>query len=1017
MKSKLLLIAFMLVSSFCFAQNVEVSGQVNEAATGLPIPGVNVAVKNSTLGTITDIDGNYTLTVPSGSTLVFSYIGFDNFEKVVTSNENLTVALKENAKTLDEVVVIGYGTQRKKEVTGAVSTVSAQTLEKLRPVKIEQALQGTVSGVNVTSTSGSPGAGLTISIRGIGTNGNNNPIAIIDGYQGELGLLNPSDIETITVLKDAQAAIYGTIGANGIILVTTKKGRKNQKTQVSYNVYTGFQETTRTLPTLNATEYAALLNESYANGGQTLPYPNLSGLGTGTDWQDQVFSKGVPVISHDLTASGGSDKITYSIGASHVDQDGIVGEDKADFVRNTARMALGADISEKLKMNANIIYTQFDRRTLSENGLGSVLFNALNVPATLTPRDEITGEYTLVPSTTGFGAEIINPLAQMENTYNKYNYKKINGTFGLDYELIKGLKVTGRMGFNSANSKSKSFGKQVQYGQTLGDKVFDVQRSSVTQGAVNDNSYTFDLFVTYVKSFADAHNFTFTAGNTIYKEWGNGLTATGFDVPNNDWHYADIGLTTGFQNSKTNSSYTYDERRLSYFARMQYDYKGRYLLSGMIRRDTSTKFGPENTVAYFPSATAGWIISDESFFNKSSLLNFAKLRVSYGSLGNDQIRPNGYVSLLGGESTYVFNNTLVNGTATGQVANPNLKWEEAKKFDVGADLNFFNDKLTLVADYFVDTREDLLIDAIPVSGIIGIGAPGASPPTANAGSVKNYGFELAVGYKTAVSENFNIEANYNVTFLKNKVTQVNNGTGFVPGGSFGLNEQPSRMEVGKPMGYFYGYQMEGIFQNQAEIDAAPSQVGLGSTSVSPGDIRFKDVNGDNQITAADRTDLGNPIPNAVMGFNLTLNYKGFDFTSYVFASLGNDMIRAYERNVPNGNRLNYVLDRWTGEGTSNSVPRVTTGATNNALFSSYYVEDASYCRIQNVQLGYSIKPELLGNAVSRARLYIGVNNLYTFTKYRGYDPSASSGAPIGSGIDYGFYPVPRTYMIGANINF
>lgn len=1011
MKSKLLLIAFMLVSAFCFAQDVEISGQVNEAATGLPIPGVNVAVKNTTMGTITDIDGKYSLKVPTGATVVYSYIGFETLEKVITAAGEVTVSLKDGAKTLDEVVVIGYGSQKKKEVTGAVSTVSAETLDKLRPVKIEQALQGTVAGVNVTSTSGSPGAGLTISIRGIGTNGNNNPVAIIDGYQGELGLLNPSDIESITVLKDAQAAIYGTIGANGIILVTTKKGRKNQKPTVSYNVYTGFQETSRKLPTLNATDYAALLNESYANGGQPLPYPNLSGLGKGTNWQDQVFSKGVPIISHDMTVSGGSDKITYSVGASHIDQEGIVGENKSGFLRNTARMSLGADITDKLKMNGNIIFTQFDRKTLSENALGSVLFNALNVPATLSPRDA-NGDYTLVPNTTGFGAEIINPLAQIDNTYNSYNYKKINGTFGLDYEIIKGLKITGRMGFNSANSKSKSFAKQVSYG----GKVYDVPRSSVTQGAVNDNSYTFDLFITYVKSIAGAHNFTFTAGNTIYKEWGNGLSATGYDVPNNDWHYADIGLTTGIQNSKTNSSYTYDERRLSYFARLQYDYKGRYLVSGMLRRDESTKFGPNNTVAYFPSVTGGWIMSEEPFFGKSSTLNFAKLRASYGSLGNDQIRNNGYVSLLGGEATYVFNNTLVNGTATGQVANPNLKWEAAKKFDVGTDLNFFNDKLTIVADYFIDTRKDLLIDNIPVSGIIGIGAPGASSPTANAGTVRNAGFEFAIGYKNKISEDFSISANYNVTFLKNKVLAVNNGTGFVPGGTFGLSEQPARMEVGKPMGYFYGYQMQGIFQNQAEVDAAPSQTGLG-TAAQPGDIRFKDVNGDGVITAADKTNLGNPIPNAVMGFNLTVNYKNFDLTSYVFASIGNDMIRAYERNVPNGNRLSYVLDRWTGEGTSNSVPRVTTGATNNALFSSYYVEDASYCRIQNLQLGYSLKPELFGNVFSRARLYVGVNNLYTFTKYRGYDPSASSGAPIGSGIDYGFYPVPRTYMVGANINF
>jgi TonB-dependent starch-binding outer membrane protein SusC len=1017
MKSKLFAIAFTLISAFCFAQDAEISGRVTEAATGDPLPGVSVVVKNSSTATVTDLDGNFSITVPEGSILEFSSIGYTTFEKVVTASETITVSLETAVESLEELIVIGYGSQRKKEVTGAVSTVSAETLDQLRPVKIEQALQGTVSGVNVTSTSGSPGANLSIRIRGIATNGDANPVVIIDGYQGELGLLNPSDIETITVLKDAQAAIYGTVGANGVILVTTKKGRKNQKPQISYNVYTGFQETTRVLPTLNATEYAALLNESYAANGQALPFPNLSGLGTGTNWQEEVFSSNAPIFSQDITFSGGAEKISYSVGGSRVEQEGIVGGPKANFLRNTARMALTAELTDKLKMNGNVIYTQFDRTNLNENTLGSVLFNAINISPVLTPYDE-SGAYTLVPNDVGYGTEIINPLAQIENTYNSYNFKKINGTFGLDYNIIDGFTLTGRIGFNSSTDRGKAFAKEVYYG----GKIYDVTRSSVTQSASNFNDYTFDLFGTYQKTIAENHNITATLGMTVFKTYGQNVSATGFDVPYNSWEYADISLANGLNEAKSTSSYTYDDRRLSYFGRVQYDYKGRYLLSAMLRRDMSTKFGPGNSVAYFPSVTAGWVLSDESFFagnneGAKNIISFAKLRASYGELGSDLIGSNLYRSLLTGEATYVFNGQLVNGVATGTVVNPNVKWEIAKKFDVGADVNFFNDKLTLVADYFIDTRDDLLIPNIPVSGIIGVGAPGAGSPTVNAGSVRNSGFELALGYKTDIIEGMELDANYNVTFLKNEVTAVNNGTGFYPGGTFGLSEQPSRMEVGQPMGYFYGYQMEGVFQNQEEITNAPSQAGLGSQVTSPGDIRFRDVNGDGIINTDDRTNIGDPIPNATMGLNLTLRYKGFDLTAYAFASLGNDMVRAYERNVPNGNRLNYILDRWTGEGTSNTVPRVTTGATNNTVFSSYYVEDASYLRIQNLQLGYSINPEWLGNVVTKTRIYVAVNNLYTFTKYRGYDPSASSGAPIGSGIDYGFYPVPRTYMIGANINF
>jgi TonB-linked SusC/RagA family outer membrane protein len=1015
MKHKILLIAFLLISAMGFSQTVEISGTVLDATLGIPLPGVNVVVRNSSQGTTTDFDGKFTLTaIPSGTTIEFTYIGYSIFEyKASASQTNLSISLEENTNSLDEVVIIGYGSQKKREVTGAVSVVDSKTLEILKPVRIEQALQGTVSGVNVTSQSGSPGAALDIRIRGIATNGENRPTTIIDGYVGELGLLNPNDIESITVLKDAQAAIYGTIGANGVILVTTKTGKKNSKTKISYNSYTGFQESSRIMPLLNATEYGLLLNESYANGGNPIPYPNVSGLGRGTNWQKEVFSTGVPIINHDISVSGGSDKITYAISGSHLDQEGIIGEQKSGFLRNTARISLGADVSEKLKLKTNVIYTSFNRKTLNENGLGSVLFNALNTPATLNPFDA-NGNFTLVPSTTGLGTEIINPLAQIANTNNDYNFKKLNGNIGLDYTVIEGLVISSNMGFNTSNSKSRDFAKLISYG----GKVFDVPRSSVTQGAVNDNNYSFDLFATYTKKLGENHNFVATVGNTIFKEWGNGLTATGYDVPNNSWDFADISLTTGVLEAKTNSSYVYDERRLSYFGRMQYDFKGKYLLSGMLRRDASTKFGPANRVGYFPSFTAGWILSDENFFGTDKLVNFAKLRASYGTLGNDQIPNNGYLGLLSGEATYVFDGSIVNGTATGQTPNPNLKWEEARKFDVGLDLNLFNDKLSIVTDYFIDTRADLLIPNIPVSGINGTYAPGASAPTLNAGTVRNSGIEFAVDYKTNFSNEFTMSLGYNVTFLENKVLEVNNGTGFIDGGAFGV-AQPviSRMEVGRPIGYFYGYKTDGIFQTQAEVDAHPSQTALGAAA-SPGDLKFQDLNGDGVIDVNDRTNLGDPIPTATMGFNLQMNYKNFDFSAYTFASVGNDMVRNYERTLSDVNRSTYVLDRWTGAGSTNTTPRLTTEATANTVFSDYFVEDASYLRIQNIQLGYTLNSDYSQKAgITKLRLYAAVNNLYTFTKYKGFDPSASNGNPIGGGIDYGFYPVPRTFILGLNINF
>ncbi len=1011
MKPKLLLMVLLLFTSFAFSQTFDVNGTVLDAS-GLSLPGVNVKVKTSSQSTTTDFDGSFKLSgLTKGTVIVLSYIGFRT-QEVAVSGTKITVKMADDAKSLDEVVVIGYGSQKKREVTGAVSVVDSKTIEALKPVKVEQALQGTVSGVNVTSQSGAPGAGLDIRIRGIATNGENRPTAIIDGYVGDLSLLNPNDIETITVLKDAQAAIYGTIGANGVILITTKMGKRNSKAKLSYNTYTGFQETSRKLPTLNATEYALLLNESYANAGQGVKYPNATGFGKGTDWQDEVFGKGVPIINHDLSISGGSEKITYAVSGSHLDQEGIVGGNKSGFLRNTARVAVGADVTDRLKFKTNVIYTYFTRKTLNENGLGSVLFNALNIPATISPYDA-DGNFTVIPRD-GLGNEIINPLAQIANTYNQYNYKKINGNFGLDYKIFKGFVLSGNIGFNTSNSESKTFAKQVSYG----DKVFDIKQSSVTQGAVNDNDYSFDLYGTYTKKIGEDHNLVGTLGTTVFKTWGNGLSATGYDVPYNSWEFADLSLITTIPKVLTNGSYNYDQRRLSYFGRFQYDYKGKYLLSAMIRRDASTKFGPDNKIAYFPSFTGGWVVSDENFFGEPKIINFLKLRASYGTLGNDQIGDYRYLSQLSGEATYVFDDELVSGRSEGVLANPNVKWEEAKKFDVGVDMNLLDNKISVVADYFIDTRKDLLIPGIAVTGIGGIGAPGAGAPTINAGTVRNSGFEFAIDYKEKFSDAFSMSVAYNVTFLKNEVLEVNNETHYIERGAFSVGQQaPTRMEEGKPIGYFYGYKTDGIFQNQAEVDAHPSQQALGADAV-PGDLRFVDTNGDGVVNSNDRTNIGDQIPTATMGFNLQLNYKNVDFAVYTYASLGNDLIRNYERNLSDVNRLDYVLDRWTGEGTSNSTPRVTTGATANSVFSDYYVDDASYWRIQNVQVGYTLDPKVVQKAgITKLRLYVGANNLYTFTKYKGFDPGASTGDPIAGGIDYGFYPIPRTYLLGLNLNF
>lgn len=1012
MKYNFLLILILVISGFTHAQITELKGTVKDKETGFPIMDVSVSTSDLLQEVLTDDEGNFTITnLNPGAVLLISAIGYESLEYQVGNQTFIQVLLTPDTATLlEDAVVIGYGTQTRKEVTGAVSVISSETIEDLRPIKTEQALQGTVAGVYVSSGSGSPGANLDIRIRGIGTNGNNAPTVIIDGFVGDLSNINPNDIESLTVLKDAQAAIYGTIGANGVILVTTKKGRKNQKTSVNYNTYYGFQETSRKLPLLNSTEYALLLNEAYANAGQNLPFPEIgSTLGVGNDWQDEVFDLAT-IMSHELSIAGGGEKLAYTLSASNLDQDGIVGKDKSGFKRNTARVSLSGDLSEKWKFNTNLNYIDLRRKTLNENGIGSVLFNALNAPPTLSVYDN-EGAFTLFPG--GLGNEIINPLAQINDTYNQYAYRKITGMFDLNYEIIEGLNLTGRIGFNSANDDSRVFYPIVDYG----GKVFDNPRSRVTQSKSNFYDYTLDFFGEYNKKIGD-HSLTATLGTSYFREWGDNLTATGYDIPANSWENADISLGTGYLEGIPVSSYNYIHKRLSYFGRIQYNFKGRYLLSGMIRRDESLRFGPERSVGWFPSVTAGWIISEEEFFDNTGVVNFMKLRGSWGKLGNDLIDNFLYRSLLTGEATYVFNGSLVQGAATGPIPNLEVGWEESEKFDVGLDINFFNNKLTFVADYFIDRRHDLLISDIPVSGIIGAGAPGASLPTLNAGSVENKGFEFALNYKDKLGGNWGVSIGYNVTFLDNKVLEVNNGTEYIEGGAFGIGQlAPARMEVGQPMGYFYGYQTAGIFQNQQEIDNHADQSTLGAAA-SPGDLRFVDQNGDGKITSEDRVNIGDPIADITMGLNLQVNFKNIDLMAFAYASIGNDMIRNYERNNPDVNRLNYVLDRWHGEGTSNSTPRVTTGATNNNLFSDYFVEDASFLRIQNVQLGYTFGERFMNSTfIKTLRIYAAVNNLYTFTKYRGFDPAATSGSAIGGGIDYGFYPMPRTYMLGLNVKF
>jgi TonB-linked SusC/RagA family outer membrane protein len=1014
MRKKITFLLFALSTIFAFSQTLNVKGVVKDAVTGETLPGVSVVIKGTSIGTETNFDGVFNLAnVKQGATLVFNYLGKKPKEVVVTTT-SITVSLEDAAEALEEIVVIGYGTQRKKEVTGAVTVISSATIDDLQPTRIEQALQGQVAGVNITTSSGSPGAAANIRIRGISTNGDSRPLILLDGRVIEdLSVVNPSDIESINILKDAAAGIYGVRAANGVILVTTKSGRKNTAFVSTLNTYVGFQQTTREIPLLNATEYALLANEAFAANGEPLPFTSVAGLGQGTNWQRQAFES-APIYSIDYTLNKGTEKSTYSLGLSVLDQDGIVGLDKSNFNRRNIRFNFDTEITDKLKFTSSTIFTNTNKRNLSENVLGSVLFNALNMPPII-PVFQANGEFSRPPAT-GTGIEVANPLAQVDNAQNRTGVNKISGSYGLNYKINSDFSAETRYQANYAISNTNTFNPLFTYGN---GNVFNVDQSTFTNFKQNFFDYTFDAFLKYEKIFNEKHDVKLMVGTSVFQTIGrfeNILTSTATGTTLNDFILGTPVLNGDglqiFKNNNNGSNLAFDSRLLSYFGRFQYAYDGKYLFSAVVRRDGSSNFGPKNKFGFFPTASLGWIASEEDFLKESSVISFLKVRASYGIIGNDRIPGFRFLSILNGEAEYVFNNQLVQGIAVGPVANPEIRWEKQIPLDIGLDIELFN-KVSITADYFKKRTEDLLVSA-QTSGIIGVAAPGSSVPVINAGTVENEGLEFSIGYKETVSEDFKFNINYNFTTLRNNVTFVGNATGIIEGGSFGVGQEPpSRMEAGFPIGYFYGYKTAGIFQTQADVDTHATQL-----NAAPGDLRFVDTNGDGVIDADDRTYIGDPIADITMGLNFSFNYKRFDFNAYAFASIGNEIVRNYERNLPLTNRPTYFLDRWTGPGTSNTSPRVTTGATGNILFSDFYVEDGSFLRLQSVQLGYSVGQATLEKLqFSKLRFYVTGSNLFTLTKYRGYDPTTSNGAPIGGGIDQGFYPSPKTFLFGMNVTF
>ena len=1044
MKPKLAAIyAVLLLSSifnYAFGQNFLVSGKVSYKNTAENLVGATVTIKGSSQFVTTDAGGRFSINVPKkGTVLEISYTGMKTVEfTVLNSTTPVLILMEEGAATiLNDVIVIGYGTQKVTKVSGAISTVKSADIQKLNPVRIEEALQGSVSGVNIIQ-SGSPGAGPTIFIRGI-PDLSGKPTVIVDGVEqttDDLNSINPSEIESVSVLKDAAAtAIYGVKGGNGVIVITTKTGRKNQKTEISLNSSYSIQQVIRTLPVLNATEYGAMINEGSTLDGGSVIFPDLSILGVGTNWQKQVFNN-APLQTHNISARGGSDKITYFVSGGYLQQGGILGGyDKSRFNRLNFTSNLAIDLTSKLKFTVDATYLNFNGRGVAENSFNSILGSAINF-------DPTVPVYNNVPNTIGqYGfskiitREIYNPLTKLENTYNTNIGNKLYGKFEFQYEPIKNLKLTTRYGYTKYDGNAKSFDPLVFWGLNNTGNTLNADgttiaglHNSVSHTKATYVNYNIDLFANYNFTLASKHHLETTVGMTLSKGSGNTAGASRQDVPYNSWAFADFTAATGnTTNNNTNGLtgyyFQYFNKHASGFGRINYDYEDRYLASFTARRDGSYAFGVDNKFANFLSGSLGWVVSKEDFF-KSNFINFLKIRGSYGSVGSDNnidprkvlvtIQTDYLASLYGSGNSigYTFGNVFYPGSTIAAAANNALRWEKQIQSNVGFEATFYKNKFNITADYFSKKVDGLLFTPSLASYLGTI-----PPPPANIGSTKSSGVDITLGFNSKIIKDLKLNTSLTFTTVKNMVTRTGDDGGYIFGGGYfnGQSQSVTIFGPGQTPAAFFGYKTNGLFQNGAEIASSPKQNGA-----KPGDIKFMDLNGDGIIDSKDQTVIGNPFPDFTMGWNLGLTYKNFDFSAFTYASVGNDVYMAFERNDTYTNKYRAILSRWTGQGTTNDAksPRYSfTDANNNSRVSDRYIADGSFVKVKNLLLGYNITLPAVKKIFSSVRLYGQVKNPFTFTKYNGLDPEIAGGGLLDTGVDRGTYPQARTYAIGLDIKF
>lgn len=1017
---------------YAAAQTFPVSGTVISAEDKQPLIGVSVQEKGAGKGAMTDASGSFRLEVASPeAVLLFRYIGYDDLEVPVQGRSTLSVLLGAKTNMLQDVVVTGYKKEIRSDISSSIASVKAKDIEKLVVVGIDQALQGQAPGVMVTQVTGAPGDDIAVRIRGAGSLGNNNPLYIIDGVPttGNINMFSPGDIESIEVLKDgAAAAIYGARAANGVVLITTKRG-KSGKPAFSFEAYGGVQQPVNLPELLNAREYLSLRNEAITNANilrnpaNQLPTYDPAMLDTLPDinWLDRMFDPAA-IQHYSLSANGGGEYGNFYLSGEYHTQDGIFIGQAFDKYQVRFNGELG---NKRFKVGNNLSFSHTDRKVINGSGDGFGPGNELSgiryalIAAPVFREKYPDGSYVNVSAELGdptlYGDGNANPVVFVQNTDWTIKRYRVFGNVFAELSLFDGLKLRSTLGGDFQFEREKLFKKR------LSPAIYDP--TSLNEGRVFNQTLVWNNTADFQRTFGQ-HRVSALLGMEAIQNHTDYLGASASNFRRTDPLFRYIAGSIPEELEDVGASGIATEwALLSYFAQAGYSFGNRYVLSAALRRDGSSRFGPNNRWGVFPSVSAAWNISNERFFENVRFISSLKLRGSWGQLGNQEIGIYPYSSLVNtGDRVYVFGDKIVTGATILETGNANIRWETSTQTNAGLDVSFWEDRLSVTADWFRKRTDDILV-RVPVPQ-----AGGAQrPPFVNAASVENKGLELGLIYKNRVGK-FNYNVGANISTIRNKVLSIADSEPIL--GGFGLSDGPlTKTEPGHPIGSFFLYEMVGIFQSQAEIDASPFQ----TKDTRPGDVKFADLNGDNKIDDKDRKHTGNPFPDFTYGVNLGFNWKNLDFSALVQGVQGNDVYFlygnfAYETQLRGFNSYRDVLNRWTPDNPNTDIPKVSVDDRNgNRRISTRFLKDGSYLRVRNVTLGYNFKDLLHWNGLGGLRLYVTVQNALTFTKYPGLDPEIQANAndtrglgissDLAVGIDWGTVPAPRTVIGGIKVDF